>query len=70
LAGRVETRVRVLDVVAEAPLVGDVLDGVAVVVDVDRVEHVLAEVVVVRPAAGSLGGDPVGDEGDESACPG
>ncbi len=64
LTGGVEDRVRVLDVVAEAPLVGDVLDGVAVVVDVDRVEHVLAEPVEDRAGGGVLRRDPVGDERD------
>ena len=49
-AGVVEERVRVLDLGPEPELVDDVVDGVAVVVDVDLVEDVVAELVEVRAA--------------------
>ena len=54
--------VRRVQVAAEAELVGDVFNRIAVVVDVDFVEHVIAELVVVRAGAGQLPGDVVGDE--------
>ena len=62
--GVVQERVAVLDLGREAELVDDVVDGVAVVVDVERVQHVVAEVVEVRPAGRLLERDPVGDQRD------
>ena len=58
----VRVGVRGADVLGEEEAVGDVLDAVAVVVDVDLVTDLLAEVPEVRPAGGLLHGDPVGDD--------
>jgi hypothetical protein len=49
-AGVVQEGVRVAHRGPEAELVGDVGAAVTVVVDVDLVEHVVAELVEVRPA--------------------
>ena len=63
--------VAVLDLGGEAELPHDVVDGVAVVVDVQRVLHVVAEVVEVGPASRLLQGDPVPHQGDRvRACRG
>jgi hypothetical protein len=62
--GGVEEGVGVDGVGRELELVGHVLDGVTVVVDVDLVQHVVAELVVVRAATRLLDGDEVGDEAD------
>ena len=48
----------------EAELVGDVGPAVAVVVDVDLVQHIVAELVEVRAARRPLQRDVVGDQGD------
>ena len=56
-------------VVLEAELEGQVLAGVAVVVDVDLVERVRVQGEVVRAAVGVLQRQVVGDEGDEALAP-
>ena len=61
-AGVVQERGRVGDFGRELPLERDVLDRVAVVVDVDLVDDVRVERVEVRPAIGLLERDDVGDE--------
>jgi hypothetical protein len=61
-AGVVEERLRVAALGREAPLERHVLDGVAVVVDVDLVEDVGIEQVEVRAAVGRLERDVVGDQ--------
>jgi hypothetical protein len=48
----------------EAELIGDVRLAVPVVVDVDLVQHVVAELVEVRPARGQLQRHVVSDQGD------
>src|SRR5678815_1538295 len=53
-AGVVEKRIRVADVGAERELKRDVLDGVAVVVDHDFVEHVVVELEEVWAAVRRL----------------
>ncbi len=63
-SGVVEERVRVRDSGLEAELVDDVRPTVAVVVDVDAVEHVVAELEEVRATCGILERDVVGDECD------
>ena len=63
-AGVVEERVRVGQLGPEPELVGDVRLGVAVVVDVDLIQHVVAEGVEVRAAGRALERDVVRDQGD------
>ena len=60
----VEERLRVADLGGEAELVGDVGGALAGVRDVDLVGHVVAELVEVRAAVGSLQRDVVGDQHD------
>ena len=48
----------------ELELVGDIRFRVAVVVDVNLVQHVVAELVEVRPAGGLLEGHVIGDDGN------
>ena len=66
--GVVQEGALVLDAGLEAELVDDVVLGVAVVVDVDSIEHVIAELVEVRAASGRLERDPVRDQGDGVRC--
>ena len=68
--GVVEEGVGVGDLAGELELVGDVGIAVAVVVDVDLVEHVVTELVEVGTAVGGLQRDVVGDEGDGVWCVG
>jgi len=63
-AGVVQERVGVGDLAGEPELVADVHVTVTVVVDVDGVQDVLAELVEVGPAVRSLQGDVVGDQRD------
>ena len=63
-AGVVEERVRVPQLGLEVERVGDVVLAVAAVVNVDLVQHVVAERVEVRPARRALQGDVVGDQRD------
>ena len=60
---RVQERVRVAERVLEAPAVGDVLDAVAGVVDLDVVVGLGIELAEVRPARGAHQRDPVRDHG-------
>ncbi len=62
--GVVEERVRVAQLGVEPELVGDVGPRVAVVVDVDRVDDVVAELEEVRPAGRILERDVVRDDRD------
>jgi hypothetical protein len=62
--GVVEERVRVADLRLERELVGDVGVAVAVVVDVDLVEHVVAELEEVRAPERRLERQVVGDHRD------
>ena len=48
----------------EPELIRHVGAAVAGVIDLDRVEHVVTELVEVRAAVGRLAGDEVGDQGD------
>jgi hypothetical protein len=57
-AGVVEERVRIPRLRREAELVGDVLDAVAVVVDLEFVEDVIAEAIEVGTALWILERDP------------
>ena len=50
----------------EPELVGDVGVGVVVVVDMDLVEDVVAELVEVRPTGGLLEGHVIGDYRDRA----
>ena len=52
----------VLNARLEPELVHDVVLRIAVVVDVDAIEHVVAELVEVRSAAGRFEGNPVRDQ--------
>jgi hypothetical protein len=61
---------RVLELVLEAELEGQVLDRVAVVVDVDLVERLGIHKEVVRAAIGRLERDVVGDHRDGVLAPG
>ena len=63
-AGVVEERVRVRDDGLEPELVDDVRPAVAVVVDLDLVEHVVTELVEVRAAGRRLRREVVRDQGD------
>ena len=54
----------------DAELEGEVLDAVAVVVDVDAVEGVGVEREVVGAAVGILQRQVVGDQGDEALAAG
>src|SRR5215207_4893448 len=63
LAGVVEERPLVANPGREPELVGDVGLRISVVVDVDLVEDVVAELVEVRSAGGALQRDVVGDQG-------
>ena len=60
--GVVQERRLVLNARLEPELVHDVVLGVAVVVHVDAIEHVVAELVEVRSAAGRFERNPVGDQ--------
>ena len=62
--GVVQERVGIGDLARELELVADVGVAVVVVVDVDGIEDVLAELVEVGPAVGRLERDVVGDDGD------
>src|SRR5205807_7862412 len=63
LASVVEERVRVLDLRLETELIRDVRLGVAVVVDVNCVQDVVAELEEVGPTVGAFQRDVVGDQG-------
>lgn len=58
----VEERVRIARFGTEPELIGDVFDGVAVVVDHDFVQHVVVELEEVRTTIGRLKRDEVGDQ--------
>ncbi len=62
-SGVVEERVFVEDLRLERELVGDIGAPVAVVVDVDAVENVVAELEEGRTTGRHLGGEVVGDDG-------
>ncbi len=64
LAGVVEEGLRVAHHGVELEAVGDVGLGLAPVGDVDVVDHVVAELVEVRPAVRGLERDVVGDQRD------
>ncbi len=59
-----------MDLGGEAELVGDIGDCVTVVVDVDLVQHVVAEAEVVGATAGLLEAEPVGDQRHRVGCVG
>ena len=62
--GVVQERVGVHDLGREPPLVRDVVHRVAVDVDVERVERIVAEVVEVGSAVGRFEWDPVRQQCD------
>jgi hypothetical protein len=64
----VEKRLLVLDRRLEPELVDDVVLRVAVVVDVDAIQDIVAELVEVRAAAGRFQRNPVGNQRHRARC--